>query len=115
MERTETPTMLVDTFKGINQAFDRGKLGPEYVPWTFGMVVDETVSIHRLNGKMQASTNAQASILSIRQLSFDSSQVVVIHAGTAIMRIQVMENMSTPPNISFPTIPFINLNGGAYP
>ena len=74
--------IVVEDFKGVNQAYDTTLLPLSLVPWSYGVIDNEGGHLQRLGGKMplEDTSRPKESIISMAQLHFTHSSMIVIHS-----------------------------------
>lgn len=97
-------TVIVEDFKGVTQAYDATLLPHSLVPWCYGAIDNEKGHLQRLGGKMPLvdTSRPKESIISMAQLHFTHSSMIVIHSTSnreLVDGIDILSDSGAPDGI----------------
>jgi hypothetical protein len=85
-ERTQSQTLVIEDFKGLNQVIDEIKLPSSHTPWAHGGYFNEKAEFERLQGKqLHSSVTTGGSVLTLKQLQFTDKDVLLVHQSSSYL------------------------------
>jgi len=106
--RSEGPHKIINEFSGVNDLVDDVKLPEDLVSWAHGAFPSDKSRMQRIPGKLVNSTSThEGMIISIHQLDFQDTNLVVIHTSTVLQTDDDLSTLVSSSSNPFPLDNFI--------
>ena len=106
--RSEGPHKIINEFSGVNDLVDDVKLPEDLVSWAHGAFPSDKSRMQRIPGKLVNSTSThEGMIISIHQLDFQNTNLVVIHTSTALQTDSNLSTLLSSASTPFPLENFV--------